>query len=93
MNNYEAIFIVKPDLKEEDLKNTLKVIADLVVKNGGTIVKDENWGRRQTAYPVKKNKDGNYYRLDFTAPSDTIAKLDAAFKLNAEIVRVMVTRR
>lgn len=93
MNNYEAIFIVKPDLKEEELKNTLKVITDLVVKNGGTIKKDENWGKRQTAYPVNKNRDGYYYRLDFVAPSDAIAKLDAAFKLNAEIVRVMVTRR
>lgn len=93
MNNYEGLFIVKPDLKEDDAKNVFKALNDLVVKNGGKIVKEEVWGKRQLAYPVKKFREGNYYKLDFESPSDAVAKVEAACKLNADIVRVMITRR
>ncbi|MDP2912566.1 MAG: 30S ribosomal protein S6 [Candidatus Omnitrophota bacterium] len=94
MNNYEGIFIIKPDLKEEDVKNVFKSINDFVVKNGGTVKKEENWGKKQLAYPVRKLKEGYYYKLDFDAPSDAILKLEAAYKLNdAVILRTMITRR
>ena len=58
MNAYEGLFIIKPDLKEEDAKNTYKAISETVTKNGGTIAKEEVWGKRLLAYPVKKFKEG-----------------------------------
>lgn len=93
MNNYEILFIIKPELKEEELKNVTKVIADSVTKNGGTIKKEENWGKKQLVYPVKKAKEGYYYKLDFTAPPDAVEKLEAGYRLNADILRTMVTKR
>ena len=93
MNNYEGLFILKPDLKDEDAKIAFKVIDDLVIKNGGNVKKEEIWGKRPLAYPVKKFKEGHYYKLDFEAPSDIVAKLDAACKLNADIIRAMISRR
>lgn len=93
MNNYEGLFIIKPDLKEEDVKNVFKAICDSVAKTGGTVKKEENWGKKQLVYPVKKSKEGYYYKLDFTGPADSISKLDAGFKLNADILRTMITRR
>lgn len=94
MNDYEAIFIIKPDLNEEDLKNAFKSIADSIAKNGGNIKKEEPWGKRQLAYPVKKFKEGHYYKVDFSAPPAVIAKLEAAYKLSDEtILRTMITKR
>jgi len=93
MNNYDGLFILKPDLKEEEVKNLVKVITELVTKNGGTSVKEELWGKKQLAYPVNKLKEGYYYKLDFTAPSGAILKLEDAFKLNQDILRTMITRR
>lgn len=93
MENYEGILIVKPDIKEEDVKNVFKSINDNVVKNGGTIKKEEIWGKRQLAYPVKKFKEGYYYKLDFSAPTSAITKLEEAFRLNDDILRTMITRR
>ena len=92
-NNYEGIFIVKPDLKEEDAKNVFKAIAEQVTKQTGAVKKEEIWGKRPLAYPVKKRKEGYYYKLDFTAPSAAVAKLEAAYKLNADILRTMITKR
>lgn len=93
MNNYEGIFIIKPDLKEEDVKNVFKTINELVSKNGGAIKKEESWGKRQLVYPVKKFKEAYYYKLDFAAPANTISKLEGAYKLNADVIRTMITRR
>jgi len=93
MNNYEALFIIKPDLNEDDVKNSFKSITDSVVKNGGAITKEENWGKKQLAYTVKKFKEGYYYKLDFTSPAPAISKLEESFKLNQDILRTMITRR
>ena len=93
MNNYEGIFIIKPDFKEDEVKNVFKSIGDLVTKNGGSIKKEEVWGKRQLIYPVKKLKEAYYYKLDFEAPSEALSKLEAACKLNADIIRTMITRR
>lgn len=93
MNNYEGIFLVKPEIKEEDVKNIFKAINDMVTKNGGNIKKEEPWGKRPLSYPVNKLKEAYYYKLDFEAPSDVVAKVEAACKLNIDIERIMITRR
>jgi len=93
MNNYEGIFIINPGIKEEDVKNVFKAICDMVTKNGGSVKKEEPWGKRQLAYPISKFKEAYYYKLDFESPSDCVAKVEAACKLNADVVRAMITRR
>lgn len=93
MNNYDGLFIIKPDLKEEDVKVVFKAVTDAITKNGGEIKKEESWGKRQLVYPVKKHKEGYYYKLDFSAPSDAISKMETTYKLNADILRTMITRR
>lgn len=93
MNTYEGLFLLRSDMKEEDIKNLTKQIADGIVKNGGTLQKEEQWGKRSTAYRLNKVRDGYYYKCDFTVPPDAIAKLDASYKLNDSILRVMITRK
>ncbi|MDO8525892.1 MAG: 30S ribosomal protein S6 [Candidatus Omnitrophota bacterium] len=93
INNYEILFIIKPDLNEDGVKNVAKAITDSVTKSGGTIKKEENWGKKQLVYPVKKAKEGYYYKLDFTAEPAIIEKLEAGYRLNGDILRTMVTKR
>lgn len=93
MNNYEGLFIVRPELKEEEAKSAFKVITDTITKNGGSVKKEELWGRRELAYKVKKFKEGYYYKLDFDIPPDAVSKLEASYKLNANILRTMITRK
>ena len=93
MENYEGLFIIKPEITEEAVKGVYKVISDSVVKNGGSIKKEDLWGKRQLAYPVKKAKEAYYYKLDFTALPSAVEKLEAGYRLNADILRMMVTKR
>ena len=57
------------------------------------IKNEENWGRQRLAYPVNKNAEGIYYKLHFTIDPSQISVLNGNFKLNADILRVMITNR
>lgn len=92
-NNYEGLMIIKPDIKEEDLKNTYKAVVDSITKAGGTVNKEEPWGKKQLTYPINKAKEGYYYKVEFSAPAEAISKLESGYKLNADILRIMITRR
>ncbi|MBN1526623.1 MAG: 30S ribosomal protein S6 [Candidatus Omnitrophica bacterium] len=93
MENYEGLFIVKPDLRDEEVKNVCKSIGDAIAKNGGSVQKEEEWGKRPLAYKVKKSGDGYYYKVDFSAPPAAIMKLETAYKLHPGILRTMITKR
>ncbi|MDD5495677.1 MAG: 30S ribosomal protein S6 [Candidatus Omnitrophica bacterium] len=93
MNNYEGLFIVKPDLKEEDIKKVFKMITDNIAKNNGTVEKEDIWGKKQLAYPVKKFKEGYYYKLEFAVSPDSISKLETACKLNGDILRTLISKK
>jgi small subunit ribosomal protein S6 len=93
MNKYEAMFIIKPDLSEDDRKALFAQIQEAVVKNSGAIVNAAVWAeKRKLVFPIKKQQEGVYYLVNFTAPSEAITKLKYAFKLNELILRVLILR-
>jgi len=92
MAEYEALFIIDPE-KEKSVKEITSGITGTVGKVGGSVTKEENWGKQRLAYPVKKNSDGIYHKLDFSAEPAKISELSNIFKLNTDILRVMITAK
>ncbi len=92
MNKYEAMFIVKPELSEEERKTALAQVTDAVTKCKGSVEQAALWSeKRRLTFPIKKHHDGIYYLVHFTAPSAAIAELRNIYKLNENILRVMFT--
>ena len=86
---YEVMFIVRPDLEEEEVD---KLIAgfESSVTNGGCSVKSvEKMGRRKLAYDVRKFSDGNYILLNVESGGDVVHELDAARASGCETRLVM----
>lgn len=93
MNKYEAMFIIKPDLSEDDRKALFGQIQDAITKNNGQLISGAVWAeRRKLVFPLKKQQEGVYYLANFNAPSEAITKLKYAYKLNELILRVLITR-
>jgi len=90
MREYKALFIIDPD-KEASLKEILGSITAGVTKMSGKIDKEENWGKQRLAYPIEKKPDGIYYKMDFSMEPSKLESLNSNFKLNPDIVRVMIT--
>ncbi|MGE5307556.1 MAG: 30S ribosomal protein S6 [Deltaproteobacteria bacterium] len=91
MNKYEAMFIIKPELTEDERKTLFGQIADNIGKNGGKLSSGDLWSeRRKLTFPIKKHDEGVYYLARFELPTAGLDKLKYAFKLNENILRVMI---
>lgn len=92
MRNYEAMFIVNPDLNEDAKKDLFSKIKDVVTKNNGKIAAADLWSEKRKLYfPLKRFKDGIYYLVSFNAEPKDIAPMKHEYNLNEDILRVLFT--
>ena len=92
MKEYEALFIIDPD-KEKSVKEITDTITTCITKNRGKINKEESWGKQKLAYIIKKQSEGIYYKLDFSIDPSQVSALNNSYKLNANILRTMITAK
>ena len=92
MKGYEALFIIDSD-KEASIKEITGVIGGSITKAGGKVEKEENWGKQRLAFRIKKKADGVYYKLDFSIEPSNISVLNSNYKLNTDILRVIITTK
>lgn len=93
MNKYEAMFIVKPDLSDDQKKTLFNQISDALVKNQGSVSQANVWSeRRKLTFSIKRYNEGIYYLVNFSIGPLAIKEIRNAYKLNENILRVLVTR-
>ncbi len=93
MKKYEAMFIIKPDLSPDEQKALFEQISDAVVKNNGKVSSGSIWSEKRKLYfTIKKCQEGVYYLLNFDIPPEGIVQINQAYKLNENILRVLVTK-
>ncbi len=93
MPAYEALFLVRPDLKEEEQNTLIQNMENLLKENKATIEVSQVYGKRQLAYEIKKFKEGLYYLMQFTSPGEVCAKLKYACNVNENVLRLLLTKR
>jgi len=89
---YETIFIVNPDISQENTEILTDDLVSKVEKVGGRIVKRENWGSRPLAYSIANRKRGNYVLLVTDGSAEAIKTLEHAISLEERIIRTLTTR-
>lgn len=91
MKKYEGMFIVKPDMGKEDLDKAVRSIEETIAKNNGKVNSCNKWARRRLTFSIKKYTEGEYYLCDFEAEPKAITTLEAAYRLNDNILRTLIT--
>jgi len=93
MRKYEAMFIIRPDLAEEEKKTLFNQLSDAVTKNKGSISQAAVWSeKRNLIFAIKKYREGIYYLMNFTLDPALITEIKRAYKLNEGILRVLITK-
>lgn len=87
MRTYEALYILSPELGEEDIQTVAKDVENLVTQHEGSIVRSEIWGKRKLAYEVKKHSEGVYVLLRFEANPEFLPRLETHFRLSDAVIR------
>jgi small subunit ribosomal protein S6 len=89
---YETIFIIHPELNEEDVEEHIKRIENLVTRLGGEIVKTERWGKKRLAYEVDKHRYGFYVLLRLRGNPAFLPELERHYRLTEGIIKSLVIR-
>jgi small subunit ribosomal protein S6 len=92
MNLYEKVMILDSRLDDSAVEETVEKVKDRIIKQGGEILKTENWGTRKLAYELNKHQKGNYVILLFKAPPSTIMELERFCRLTDAIIKIMVVK-
>lgn len=91
MRHYEIVFLVHPDQSEQVPAMVEKYTA-IITGNGGTIHREEDWGRRQLAYSINKIHKAHYILMNVECDEATLEELSTNFRFNDAILRNMVMR-
>ena len=92
MRHYEIIIMVHPD-QSEQVPAMVEKYTSAVTSTGGRIHRQEDWGRRQLAYPINKIHKAHYILLNIECSQEVIDELSHNFRFNDAIIRDLVIRR
>jgi small subunit ribosomal protein S6 len=87
MRKYETVFILQPDLGEDEVKSVTEKVESIITTLKGDMVRLENWGSRRLAYPIMKFNRGQYYYLRFDGSPELIAELERRLRLDDRVLR------
>ena len=89
MKEYELTVLIHPDL-EADLETPLSKVRDIIKNAGGTILREDNWGKKKLAYPINREEFAVYVYMDVSLPSDAPLKISNIFNITDEVIRYLL---
>ncbi len=92
MKKYEIMFIVRPNMEEEEIKKTAKELADLLEKNKAKILDTKEYGQKELAFEIKKHQSGYYFVYQVEADSKAIEEFNRRTLINEDIIRHMIIK-
>ena len=87
---YEALYIINPQVTEEDTKALVEKFKAMVEAEG-TLTAIDEWGKRRLAYPIEDLAEGYYVLMNFEAKPDFPAELDRVMHITDGIMRCLIT--
>ena len=92
MNQYEAMYVIDTQLEETARQELIARFNALVVSNGGTVDRVDEWGKRRLAYAINYKTEGYYVLMYITAPPALPKELERNLQISDSVLRYLVTR-
>jgi len=91
MRTYEVLFILSPQVAEEEVTTLITDFKRVADSTGAKLSHEEAWGRRRLAYPIQKFHEGNYHLFVFESDG-SLSELDRRMKNAESVLRHMIVR-
>jgi len=91
--HYEILFIVSNRFTEDEAKLSIARVEKIISDAGGQVTKNEYWGKKKLAYPIKHEVYGYYQLFEFDLERNVLAKLDEKMRLDHEIIRFIIVKK
>jgi len=90
---YETMYILRPDIPEDEVESHLSKFSDIIVKAGGEVLDNQTRGKRRLAYPIAKHKEGIYVQLSHIGNGEHIAIFEKSMRLSEDIIRYLTVKQ
>ncbi len=87
LREYETIFLLKPDLAEDLVDKVVERMRGIVHRDGGKVIKVENWGKKKTAYEVKKNLRAIFVRFLYLGDTRAVAEFERNLRMTDDVMK------
>ena len=89
---YESVIIGRQDLTPSQFETIIEKFISVIVSLKGEIKKRENWGLRNLAYKINKNRKGHYILLNIDGPPEAIVEYERLMRLDEDIIRFLTIK-
>ena len=89
---YEVMYIIDPETSADKITKLNEAVGKLIEKEGGTVVRMDDVGRRNLAYPINKKTEGYYVLFEINGSGQEILELERRMRVNDMIIRYMTVR-
>ena len=89
---YESVIIGRQDLTPSQFETIIEKFISVIESLKGKIKKKENWGLRNLAYKINKNRKGHYILLNIDGPPDAIVEYERLMRIDEDIIRFMTVK-
>ena len=90
---YETMYILRPDIPEEEVESYLNKYRDVLVNTGADVLDNQMRGKRRLAYPISKHKEGIYVQLSHRGDGQHIEVLEKAMRLSEDVIRYITVKQ
>jgi small subunit ribosomal protein S6 len=89
---YELMFIVRPDMTDEDLDKLISTLQSVVPASGGNVLKVEKMGKRRLAYTVRRFHDGIYVLMVVEGGGPVMHELERRLRVTEPVIKFLTVR-
>ena len=90
---YETMYILRPDIAEDEVTNHIDKYNKLLEEFGGTILDSQMRGKRRLAYQIAKHREGIYIQMSHQGDGQHIFKIEKAMRLSEDVIRYMTVKQ
>lgn len=90
---YETMYILRPDLGEEQVEQAINKYQNLIREQGAEQIEIQHRGKRRLAYEINRQRDGIYVQMNYQGPGTLIAPLERAMRLSEEVMRYLTIKQ
>ncbi|RLB42258.1 MAG: 30S ribosomal protein S6 [Deltaproteobacteria bacterium] len=87
MRFYETLYLLTPELSQEEYKEVLEKFNSIIEKNGGVVIRLDEWGKKELAYQVRKFDKGFYVLLQYCGPPGITFLLERDLRLDDRVMK------
>ena len=89
---YESVVITRPELTESQVENLTNELIAIITTENGKIHSTENWGLRNLAYKINKNKKAHYFLINIDCKPSAIFEFERQMRINEDIIRFLTIK-